>query len=103
MSAQVADKGADIYVAAKMGVRGFCESLRKQLSEEHNIKVSLIEPGQVGADLSDKESSAEEAGKQDSLEMLKAEDIAECVLYCLTQPKRCDVVMVQVRPRRQPI
>jgi NADP-dependent 3-hydroxy acid dehydrogenase YdfG len=35
--------------------------------------------------------------------MLKAEDIAECVGYCLVQPKRCDIVSVQIRPHRQMI
>ena len=35
---------------------------------------------------------------QEKLKMLKAEDIAACVLYTLTQPKRCDVVVVQIRP-----
>jgi NADP-dependent 3-hydroxy acid dehydrogenase YdfG len=35
--------------------------------------------------------------------MLKAEDIAACISYCLTQPRRCDVVAVSIRPHRQPI
>ena len=36
-------------------------------------------------------------------EMLKAEDIAACIYYCLTQPRRCDVVAVSIRPHRQEI
>lgn len=102
MSAQVVESGADIYVAAKAGVRAFSESLRKQLSENSGIKVTLIEPGRTGADLSGK-TSQEQEQKAQAEETLKAEDIAECVLYCLTQPKRCDVVMVQIRPHKQPI
>lgn len=108
MSAQVTDTGADIYVAAKMGIRGFSESLRKQLSgaEEYNIKVTLIEPGSVGTELSGRitpDRVEEQRTRQQELAMLTAEDIAECVHYCLVQPKRCDVVMVQIRPHRQPI
>jgi NADP-dependent 3-hydroxy acid dehydrogenase YdfG len=33
--------------------------------------------------------------------MLEPEDIAEAVLYSLTQPKRCDVVSMQARPLKQ--
>jgi len=34
----------------------------------------------------------------EAMEMLKAEDIAACIYYCLTQPPRCDVVNVGIRP-----
>lgn len=37
------------------------------------------------------------------MQMLKAEDIAASVYYCLTQPQRCDVIMVQIRPHLQSI
>lgn len=40
----------------------------------------------------------EQPEKEARMEMLKAKDIAECVYYCLTQPKRCDAVSVQTRP-----
>jgi NADP-dependent 3-hydroxy acid dehydrogenase YdfG len=49
------------------------------------------------------ESPEEQRQKEEDLEMLKAEDIAACVLYTLTQPKRCDVVVVQIRPHLQSI
>ena len=39
--------------------------------------------------------------KEARMEMLKAEEIAECVYYCLTQPKRCAVVSVQIHPLMQ--
>lgn len=35
--------------------------------------------------------------------MLKPEDIAACVHYCVIQPERCDVVGVQIRPHLQVI
>jgi NADP-dependent 3-hydroxy acid dehydrogenase YdfG len=102
MSAHVRDAGQDLYVAAKAGIRGFSESLRKQVNEM-GIKVTLIEPGRVGAELGGKKEPAEQEQREDQLEMLKAEDIAECVGYCLVQPKRCDIVSVQIRPHRQMI
>jgi NADP-dependent 3-hydroxy acid dehydrogenase YdfG len=103
MSAQVREKGSDIYVATKSGIEGFTESLRKQVNE-YGIKVTLIEPGLVGTEMTtDQVPKEQQPEKQEKGEMLKAEDLAECVYYSLTQPKRSDVVMVQIRPHKQAI
>jgi NADP-dependent 3-hydroxy acid dehydrogenase YdfG len=88
-------------VATKSAIQGFTEALRKEVNEL-GIKVSLIEPGSVGTDMQD-ESPAEQREKERRGEMLKAEDIAGCIEYCLVQPPRCDVVVVQIRPHGQPI
>lgn len=99
MSAEVRDAGSSLYVATKSALQGWCESLRKELNPD-GVKVTLIEPGAVGSDM--QESSPEEQREKiRKLEMLTAEDIAECVLYCVTQPKRCDLVGVQIRPHLQ--
>jgi NADP-dependent 3-hydroxy acid dehydrogenase YdfG len=101
MSAKSQEEGGDIYVATKSGIRGFTESLAKSLNKE-GIRVSLIEPGLVGTDLG--EASPEEQRKKEEEEtMLKAEDIAECIYYCLSQPPRCDISLVQIRPMKQKI
>jgi len=103
MSDTVREKGSDVYVATKSAINGFSETLRKEVNEQ-GIKVSLIEPGLVGTDMTTEQVPAEEqAEKIEKMEMLKAEDIAECVHYTLIQPKRCDVVQVQIRPHKQPI
>jgi NADP-dependent 3-hydroxy acid dehydrogenase YdfG len=101
MSADVREKDSSVYVATKAGIAGFSESLRKEVNPL-GIKVTLIEPGAVGTDMQP-EPPEEQRSKQENMEMLKSEDIAACVLYALTQPKRCDVVMVQIRPHLQPI
>jgi NADP-dependent 3-hydroxy acid dehydrogenase YdfG len=67
------------------------------------IKVTLIEPGAVGTDMQSEYSPEEQRQKIEKLEMLRAEDIAACVLYTITQPKRCDVVELQIRPHLQAI
>jgi NADP-dependent 3-hydroxy acid dehydrogenase YdfG len=61
--------------------------------------VTLVEPGKVVSDMSGPKE--EQPEKERKMEMLKAEDIGECVHYCLTQPKRCDVFSVQIRPQMQ--
>lgn len=101
MSADVRESGSSIYVATKAGIQGFTEALRKEVNKE-GIKVTLIEPGKVGTDMQD--STPEEQRKEEKeLTMMKAEDIAACVYYCITQPERCDVVVVQIRPHLQEI
>jgi NADP-dependent 3-hydroxy acid dehydrogenase YdfG len=101
MSADIREKDSSVYVATKAGIQGFSEALRKEVNPL-GIKVTLVEPGSVGTDMQP-ESPNEQRQKQEKMEMLKAEDIAACVLYALTQPKRCDVVMVQIRPHLQSI
>ncbi len=101
MSADRREKGSSVYVATKAGIQGFSEALRKEVNPM-GIKVTLIEPGLVGTDMQD-ESPEEQRKLEEKMEMLKAEDIAACVLYALTQPRRCDVVVVQIRPHLQSI
>lgn len=99
MSADVRESGSSVYVATKAAIQGFAESLRKEVNEA-GLKVSLVEPGAVGSDMQSTTPS-EERDKQKTGEMLRAEDIAVCVHYILTQPLRCDVVSVQIRPHLQ--
>lgn len=102
MSADVREKDSSVYVATKAGIQGFSEALRKEVNPL-GIKVTLIEPGAVGTDMQSDYSPAEQRKKIEKMEMLRAEDIAACVLYTITQPKRCDVVHLQLRPHLQSI
>ncbi|GAB3939747.1 SDR family oxidoreductase [Spirosoma harenae] len=99
MSADVREEGSSVYVATKSAIQGFAESLRKEVNKE-GIKVSLVEPGAVGSDMQET-TTDEERERQQKGDMLRAEDIAVCVHYILTQPQRCDVVSVQIRPHLQ--
>jgi NADP-dependent 3-hydroxy acid dehydrogenase YdfG len=100
MSADVREEGSSVYVATKSAIQGFSESLRKEVNKK-GVKVTLIEPGSVGTDM--QPHKEEHAAKAESGEMLKAEDIADCVVFCLTRPARCDVVTLAVRPHAQAI
>lgn len=91
--------GSSIYVAAKAGIQGFAQALRKELAEK-DIKVGLIEPGFTGADFQypdfppDKQRELIEQHK-----MLRAEDIAVAAHFMLTQPRRAAVSLVRVETR----
>lgn len=102
MSADEREKDSSVYVATKAGIQGFSEALRKEVNPL-GIKVTLIEPGAVGTDMQSQYSPEEQRERIEKMKMLRAEDIAACVLYTITQPKRCDVVTLQIRPHLQPI
>ena len=99
MNAEEHSANSSVYVATKSGIEGFSASLRKEVNEL-GIKVSLIEPGLVGTDMQ-KETPAKQRQMEEEMKMLKAEDIAANILYVLTQPKRCDVIVLQLRPHMQ--
>jgi NADP-dependent 3-hydroxy acid dehydrogenase YdfG len=101
MSAEVREKGSSVYVATKAGIEGFAASLRKELNEK-GIRVSLIEPGSVSSDMASPSADRQREMIKNGL-MLRAEDIAVCVHFILTQPPRTDVILMQVRPHRQEI
>jgi len=102
VSADIREKDSSVYVATKSGIQGFSEALRKEVNP-FGIKVTLIEPGAVGTNMQSQYSPAEQRQRIEQMKMLRAEDIAACVLYTITQPKRCDVVSLQVRPHLQEI
>ena len=99
MSAAVADEHATVYTATKSGVRGFARSLRKE-ANPLGIRVSLVEPGSIGSDMVD-ETCEQQREMQESLKMLKAEDVARAIFFLASQPARCDVIELQVRPHLQ--
>ena len=101
LSAKLRDAGSDVYVATKSAIEGFSEALRKQVNEM-GIKISLIEPGKVGADFPNS-TPEEQPAQQAEGEMLLAEDIAAAVHFVLTQPARCDIIQLQIRPHKQAI
>ncbi|MDE2403651.1 MAG: SDR family oxidoreductase [Sphingomonadales bacterium] len=99
MSAVSRGPGSSVYVAAKAGLEGFAQSLRKELTEQ-DIKVGLIEPGHTGADFQYPEEPPE---KQVELihahRMLRAEDIAVGVLAMLQQPRRTALSLMRIETR----
>jgi NADP-dependent 3-hydroxy acid dehydrogenase YdfG len=99
MSAVSREPGSSIYVAAKAGIEGFAQSLRKELAEK-DIKVGLIEPGFTGADLQYPDYPPEQQVELiHQHRMLRAEDIAVAAHYMLTQPRRAAVSLIRVETR----
>ncbi|MDA6069962.1 SDR family oxidoreductase [Flavobacterium sp. AC] len=99
MSAERKNPESTIYVTTKSAIRGFTASLRKEINPL-GIKVNLIEPGAVMSDMQPG-TKKEQREKIEKLEMLDADDIAMSILFILSQPKRCDIVSMQIRPHLQ--
>jgi len=99
MSADARDGGSSVYVATKSALQGFSESLRKEVNPK-GINVTLIEPGAVDTDMQE-QSKEEKDQKIKDKEMLMADDIAESVIYVLSQSERTSIVELKIKPLKQ--
>lgn len=101
MSAHSLGPESTVYAGMKAGIAGFAEALRKELGSK-GIKVSLIEPGLVGADFQYPDIPSDKQVELINKEkMLRAEDIAVGIHYLLTQPSRTVVQQLVIVPRVQ--
>jgi NADP-dependent 3-hydroxy acid dehydrogenase YdfG len=93
-----------VYSATKFGVVGFSETLRHELLAD-KIRVTVIEPGAVESELidhvTDPASKANLHTWQASMRILKSEDIAQAILYAVSQPEHVSVNELLVRPTDQ--
>jgi NADP-dependent 3-hydroxy acid dehydrogenase YdfG len=79
-----------LYSATKWAVTGMGESLRQELNGT-GCRVTLIEPGQTDTPFFDNRPQSP----------LEAEDIANAVMYAISQPARVDVNELLIRPVAQ--
>lgn len=99
MSAHSLGPDSTVYAGMKAGIAGFAEAMRKELGPK-GIKVSLIEPGLVGADFQYPDTPPDKQVELINKEkMLRAEDIAVGIHYLLTQPGRTVVQQLVIVPR----
>ncbi len=99
VAAESKSAGHSTYAAIKAGIQAYAETLRKEVAKQ-NIRVTLVEPGLVGADLQG--TPVEEQRKKiANEEALYAEDLADTIVFALTRANRTDVVSLRVEPRLQ--
>ena len=102
ISSTIKAPGESVYTSTKAGLDAFAETLRKEVSEKRNVKVTVVQPGSVGTDM--QECSEEE--KREAIanhEMLYAEEVAETIVFALTRSPRTDIVTLRVEPRIQKV
>ena len=81
-----------LYSATKWAVTGIGQSLRGEVAGT-GVRVTLIEPGMVDTPFFD---NRPQAALQDT-------DIANAVMYAVSQPAHVDVSEILVRPTSQPL
>ena len=94
-----------VYAGSKFAVGAISEGLRQELLED-SIRVTIVEPGAVATELTDHitdEDARESLGGLLNLEILQAEDIANAIVYAVTQPERVSVNEILIRPTQQPV
>jgi NADP-dependent 3-hydroxy acid dehydrogenase YdfG len=101
---KVTRDSSGVYAGTKHAVGAISEGLRQELLED-NIRVTIVEPGAVDTELPDHitdEDARESLSGLLKLERLQAEDIAEAIVYAVTQPDRVSVNEILIRPTQQP-
>jgi NADP-dependent 3-hydroxy acid dehydrogenase YdfG len=97
--------GSGVYSATKYAVRSLTEGLRQELREANSaIRVSAISPGYVETGFAahyhhDPTAAERTYGR---FKVLQSEDVADAVLYVLTQPAHVQIHDLLMRPTDQP-
>ncbi|HET8941584.1 MAG TPA: SDR family NAD(P)-dependent oxidoreductase [Rudaea sp.] len=101
---RISNPNAAGYSASKFGVVAFSEALRREVCKD-GIRVSVIEPGVVETELREHIAHAETRTAIDawaaSMRQLQSVDIANAVLYCVSQPAHVNVNEILIRPTDQ--
>jgi clavulanate-9-aldehyde reducatase len=100
-----ANAGAAVYNMTKFGVQGFSEALRQEALHA-GVRVTVVAPGFVETELQAHNTDpvvvrAFERDREQIGEVLKAEDIADAILYAVSRPPHVCLNDVLVRPTRQ--
>jgi NADP-dependent 3-hydroxy acid dehydrogenase YdfG len=101
VAGRVAPAGFAAYAATKWGMNGWSEALRVELQPE--IRVTVVEPGAVGTELSDHITHAESqrAAKEALDWSIPPRDIADVIAFAVSRPKRMTLNEILVRPTVQ--
>jgi 3-hydroxy acid dehydrogenase / malonic semialdehyde reductase len=93
----------NVYCASKAAVDAITQGMRLDLNE-HEIKVTSVNPGMVDTEFSlvrfkgDKEKAK---SVYNGMQPLRAEDIAELILFIITRPAHVNIADVLIMPTSQ--
>ena len=101
---RVANANSAGYSATKYAVVGFSEALRKELVP-HKVRVTVIEPGAGNTELRDHIANPRVKAALNALiaptRQLESEDIANAILYAVSQPPHVCINEILMRPTDQ--
>ena len=97
--------GGSVYSATKFAIRSLTAGMQLELSASRGIRVTDVQPGVVETDLLEHVGDAETRRRFDTTwagkERLRADDVAEAVIYAVTAPARVNVNEILIRPTDQ--
>lgn len=97
--------GLSVYCATKHAVAALSDGMRMELGKKHNIRVTCVQPGAVDTELyeqiSDPGARQQMEDLKGQMEFLKADDIADTVLFALQAPTHMDLAEIFVMPTQQ--
>lgn len=105
VAGRMASAGSAVYNMTKWGVVGFSEGLRQEALHA-NVRVTILEPGWVDTELQGHNKhpvvvEAIEKNREQTGEVLQSEDMANAILYALSQPQHVSINEILVRPTGQ--
>jgi len=97
ISDHVAFSGSTAYAASKFGIRGMHEVIRAETAKS-GVRTTLVSPGPVDTDIWDSVDPDSKPGFTKRKDMLRAEDVAEAVVWAVTRPATVDVTEIRLQP-----
>ncbi|MGQ9424369.1 SDR family oxidoreductase [Gilvimarinus sp. F26214L] len=105
VAGRVTFPGSAVYCGTKFGVRAISDALRKE-ALNYGVRVTAVEPGAVATELHEsigheetREAVTGEGGfYAPEADILQPQDIAQAILYAVSQPQRVSVSEILVRP-----
>lgn len=89
--------GSAAYAASKFGLRGMHEVIRAETARS-GIRTTLISPGPVDTEIWDAVNPDAKPGFTKRKDMMRAEDVAEAVLFAVTRPARVAITELRLLP-----
>jgi NAD(P)-dependent dehydrogenase (short-subunit alcohol dehydrogenase family) len=93
---QASPKAGPGYAMSKFGLAGLTQSLNAE-ERAHGIRACGIFPGDIDTPLLNQRPQPPDAAAR--AKMMRAEDVAECALFCINLPPHVIVEEMLVRPR----
>jgi clavulanate-9-aldehyde reducatase len=103
VAGRFARAGSGVYNLTKWGVNAFSEALRQEVTAQ-GIRVTIIEPGAVATELPSHNRPEIQEVMQSAFEgvtPLDANNIAQTILFALSQPQNVSINEVLIRPTGQ--
>ena len=101
VAGRAARNGNGVYSLTKHGVGAFSESLRQEVTKRY-VRVCLVEPGATATELAGhNRPEVLDSIRNQFGQTMRAEDIADAIIYIVTRPRHVAVNEMLIRPTEQ--